>query len=144
MTRSFRASLLLAGCAAFAMMSAPASAAPVTQGLNVHAVASSFATPHVLQIRDRRWRRGRHGNRFRGARRGFSHYYGGYYYAVPWWEDDYDDDGGDDDYDRDAGRGGGGGDHEDWCSRKYKSYKERTDTWTDYDGNTRRCISPYS
>ena len=81
---------------------------------------------------------GRHGNRFRGRRRGFNHFYDGFYYAVPWWEDGYYDDGGDD-----YGRGRGGGDHEDWCFSRYKSYKPRSNTWTDYDGNTRECVSPF-
>jgi hypothetical protein len=139
MTSSIRAKALLAGVAAIVMMSIPAIAAPLapTQmaGISTPGQTASF----VMKVRDRRWRRGRHGNRFRGRRRGFTHFYDGYYYAVPWWEEDYYDD--DDDYDRDRSRGGG--DHEDWCFSKYKSYKPRSNTWTDYDGNTRECISPY-
>ena len=129
---------VLSGVAALCLAwAAPASAAPagsLTQ-------ATSFDTPAqamVHMVQERRWRRGSHGERFRGRRRGYSHYYDGYYYAVPWWEDDYYDD--EPVYD-----GGGGRDrHEDWCADRYNSYRPSTNTWTDYDLNTRECISPYS
>lgn len=130
---------LLLGAAAFCLGStAPAMAAPaggLTQA--VPFIGSEQAMVHKVQ--DRRWRRGRDGNRFRSRRGRYSHFYDGYYYASPWWEDDYYDDG----YDEpDYGRGGGR--HEEWCADRYKSYKPRTNTWTDYDLNTRECISPYS
>lgn len=128
---------LLAGVATACLLAvAPASAGPAASlaaGINKAGAGELL----VHKVQERRWRRNRHGNRFRARRRGFSHYYDGYYYAVPWWEDDYYDD--EPVYDR-----GGDEDHEDWCSRKYRSYQPDTDTWTDYDGNTRRCISPYS
>jgi hypothetical protein len=57
-------------------------------------------------------------------------------------EDDDDDYGGGND-NEDDNAGNGGGSHEEWCRRKYRSYRSSTDTWTDYDGNTRECISPY-
>ncbi len=132
---------LLLGAAAFCLGSAaPAMAVPaggLTQAFPVAAPQQAM----VHKVQDRRWRRGRHGNRFRDRRRGFSHYYDGYYYAVPWWAEDYYDD-----YDDepDYGGGRGGGRHEEWCADRYKSYKPRTNTWTDYDLNTRECISPYS
>ncbi len=121
-------------------MSVSASAAPVGfTASSAVGVLVGEKSSQIIKIRsERRWRRGRHGNRFRGRRRGFTHFYDGFYYAVPWWEDDYYDDGGDD-----YGRGRGGGDHEDWCSSRYKSYKPRSNTWTDYDGNTRECVSPF-
>lgn len=33
--------------------------------------------------------------------------------------------------------------HVAWCSQKYRSYNVNTDTWMDYSGNIRRCVSPY-
>jgi hypothetical protein len=34
--------------------------------------------------------------------------------------------------------------HAEWCSNRYRSYKPRTNTWTSYSGQVRRCVSPYS
>jgi BA14K-like protein len=33
--------------------------------------------------------------------------------------------------------------HVSWCSRKYRSYNVRYNTWTGYDGLIHQCISPY-
>jgi hypothetical protein len=131
---------LLTGLAALAVTAvAPATAAPAGP-LAASAGTAGIAEVLVHKVQDRRWRRNRHGNRFRERRRGFGHFYDGYYYAVPWWEDEYYDD--EPVYDRDDG--GYDEDHEDWCRRKYRSYRPRTNTWTDFDGNTRECVSPFS
>ena len=34
--------------------------------------------------------------------------------------------------------------HVDWCLKRYRSYRPRTDTFRGYDGKDHRCISPYS
>ena len=57
-------------------------------------------------------------------------------------EDDEDDDAGDNN--QDYGDDDGDNRHVDWCRRKYRSYRPGSNTWTDYDGNTRECISPFS
>lgn len=82
---------------------APAGSLAVSAGL---VGLTGAADVLVHKVQQRSYRRGRHGNRFRSRRRGFSHFYDGYYYAVPWWEDDYYDD--EQVYDR-----GGGYDDED-------------------------------
>ncbi|MEM7634930.1 MAG: BA14K family protein [Pseudomonadota bacterium] len=134
-------SALLAGIAGLMMMSTASNAAPVGGQQVLGAVTFSGGPSVVLVKKKKRLRR------FRKRRRGFNHFHNGFYYAQPFWtfgdfyEDDYDfyDD---DDYDEpDYARGGDR--HEDWCRRKYRSYKVRTNTWTDYDGNTRRCNSPF-
>ena len=136
---------LLAGIAGLMMMSAPSQAAPVAA--KPFAAVMTFADgASVVQIAKKKKRRRL--RRSRKRRRGFNHFRNGFYYAQPFWnygdfyEDDYDfyDD---DDFDEpDYARGGDA--HEDWCRRKYRSYRVRTDTWTDFDGNTRRCNSPFS
>ncbi len=134
---------LLAGIAGL-MISGPSQAAPVA-AQQLPAIKAFSGGAHVVQAGKKKKRRLR---RFRKRRRGFNHFHNGFYYAQPFWdygdfyEDDYDfyDD---DDYDEpDYAEGGDA--HEDWCRRKYRSYKVRTDTWTDYDGNTRRCRSPFN
>jgi len=146
---SMRTATLLAGIAAVAVMITPASATPVGAGLNAGATGWSDGTSLTVKIKKKkRLRRGIRRKRFRTRRRGFNHFRNGFYYAQPFWndddyyEDDYDYDDGDDDEEPD--NAGGGDAHEDWCRRKYRSYRPGTDTWTDYDGNTRRCISPFS
>jgi hypothetical protein len=34
--------------------------------------------------------------------------------------------------------------HLDWCYNHYRSYREETDSYTAYSGQTKRCVSPYS
>jgi hypothetical protein len=35
------------------------------------------------------------------------------------------------------------GSHVGWCEAHYRSYKLATDSYTGYDGQAHRCISPY-
>ena len=134
---------LLAGIAGMMMMSAPSQAAPIA-GQQLLGAMTFSGGPLVVPVAKKKKRLRR--SRRRG--RGFNHFRNGFYYAQPFWnygdfyEDDYDFYDGDD-YDE-PDYAGGGDRHEDWCRRKYRSYKVRTDTWTDYDGNTRRCNSPFN
>jgi uncharacterized protein YcfJ len=41
------------------------------------------------------------------------------------------------------GRGPAWDEHVAWCSRKYRSYQPRSNTWVSYSGNVRYCRSPY-
>lgn len=145
MTIRITTSALLTGIAGLMMISTPSLATPVAaqQGLQVMTFSGG---PSVVLVAKKKKRRRIKRSRKRG--RGFNHFRNGFYYAQPFWnygdfyEDDYDfyDD---DDYEEpDYARGGDA--HEDWCRRKYRSYRVRTDTWTDYDGNTRRCNSPFN
>ena len=34
--------------------------------------------------------------------------------------------------------------HIEWCSRKFRSYRPETDSYTPYSGGSRPCVSPYS
>lgn len=136
-------SALLAGIAGLMMMSAPSQATPVAAQHALGLMTFSDGPSVVSVAKKKRRRRLR---RSRSRRRGFNHFRNGFYYAQPFWnfgsfyEDDYDfDDGGD--YDE-PDYAGGGDRHEAWCRRKYRSYRVRTNTWTDYDGNTRTCNSP--
>lgn len=137
-------SALLAGIAGLMMLSTQSQATPVAaqQALGVMTFGDgSLVVPVAKKKKRRRLRRSRN------RRRGFNHFRNGFYYAQPFWnygdfyEDDYDfyDD---DDYDE-PDYAGGGDRHEEWCRRKYRSYRVRTNTWTDFDGNTRRCNSPF-
>ena len=143
---SKRTATLLAGIAVVTMMVGPASATPISAGQVGVASGWVDGNPPVVNVKKKKRRR------FRKRRRGFTHFRNGFYYSRPFWddddyyEDDYDyddgdDDDDDDDYDRD--RADRGGSHEDWCRRKYRSYKVRTNTWTDFSGNTRICKSPF-
>lgn len=145
MTIKKTTSALLAGIAGLMMMSMPSPATPVAaqQLLGVMTFSDgSFVVPVVKKKKRRRLKRSRN------RRRGFNHFRNGFYYAQPFWdygdfyEDDYDFDDGDD-YDE-PDHAEGGDRHEDWCRRKYRSYRVRTNTWTDFDGNTRTCNSPFN
>ncbi|MEP0332679.1 MAG: BA14K family protein [Anderseniella sp.] len=138
-------SALLAGLAGLMMMSTPLLASPIGAQYGLGATTFSGGALVVPVAKKKKRRRLR---RFRNRRRGFNHFHNGFYYAQPFWnfgdfyEDDYDfyDD---DDYDE-PDYAGGGDRHEAWCRRKYRSYKVRTDTWTDFNGNTRQCNSPFN
>lgn len=91
---------------------------------------------------DRRY----HGNRYRSPRGAYRHRYtDGYYYANPWWA---------------LGLGAILAEpvrphrvrpiaparsqaHVAWCFDRYRSYNQRSDTFTGYDGVVRPCRSPY-
>lgn len=144
MTIKKSTSALLAGLAGLMMMSTASHATPVGGHLVLGAMTFSGGGPLVVPVAKKKKRLRR--SRRRG--RGFNHFRNGFYYSQPFWnfgdfyEDDYDfyDD---DEYDE-PDYAGGGDRHEDWCRRKYRSYKVRTDTWTDFDGNTRQCNSPFN
>lgn len=92
---------------------------------------------------DRRY----HGDRYRSPRGAYRHRYtDGYYYANPWWV---------------LGLGAAiavepvrpgrvrpiaparSQAHVAWCFDRYRSYNQRSDTFTGYDGVVRPCRSPY-
>ena len=137
-------SALLAGIAGLMMMNTPSQATPVAaqQLLGVMTFGDGASVVPVVKKKKRRRLR-----RSRNRRRGFNHFRNGFYYAQPFWnhgdfyEDDYDFDDGDDYDEPDYAEGGDR--HEDWCRRKYRSYRVRTNSWTDFDGNTRTCNSPF-
>lgn len=143
MTISKSTSALLAGLAGLMLMSTASHAAPVGGQQVLGTMTFSGGGPLVVQVKKKKRLK-----RSRRRGRGFNHFRNGFYYSQPFWnygdfyEDDYDlyDD---DDYDE-PDYAGGGDRHEDWCRRKYRSYKVRTDTWTDFDGNTRQCNSPFN
>jgi len=142
LTISKSTSALLAGIAGLMMMSTASHAAPVGGQQVLGAMTFSSGPLVVLVKKKKRLRRSRK------RRRGFNHFRNGFYYSQPFWnfgdfyEDDYDFYDGDD-YDE-PDYAGGGDRHEEWCRRKYRSYRVRTDTWTDFDGNTRQCNSPFN
>lgn len=98
------------------------------------------ASPYLLDVRHREWRRERHGNRMRHRTHRYRHYHGGYWYDNPWWvlpfvgagialsTRDYD---------------GYGSRHVEWCLDRYRSYNVRTNTWVSYSGRVHQCVSPY-
>ncbi len=138
-------SALLAGIAGLMMMSTQSQASPVAAN-HVLGVMTFAGGPSVVPVAKKKNRRRL--KRSRSRRRGFNHFRNGFYYAQPFWnygdfyEEDYDFYDGEDDDEPDYA--GGGDRHEDWCRRKYRSYRVRTDTWTDFDGNTRQCNSPFN
>ncbi len=95
-------------------------------------------------IKNVRYDRRHHGDRFRYKHGKYRHYRDGYWYAWPWW----------------LGIGVGIGSfyggywgvpvydtydaHVEWCLRRYRSYNPATDAYLGYDGYYHRCISPYS
>ena len=127
-------SALLAGIAGLMVMSTPSLATPVGGAQHALAVMTFSDGALVVPVAKKKRRRIRRSRR-RG--RGFNHFRNGFYYSQPFWnygdfyEDDYDFYDDDDDDEPDYARGGDR--HEDWCRRKYRSYKVRTDTWTDFD-----------
>ncbi len=147
-------SALLAGVAGFLMMSTPSLATPAGALQLIGSVTLSDGSSVVpVAQKKKRLRNRRRIRRSRNRRRGFNHFRNGFYYARPFWDDedyyeddyDFDDDDDDDDYDDEPDNARGGGDrHEEWCRRKYRSYRVRTDTWTDYEGNFRQCNSPFN
>lgn len=106
-------------------------------------VIETEATSSLLvDVRDRKWRRDRHGDRreYRSGR--YRHYHGGYWYSNPWWVLPMVGAGiaiGS----RDRYYGGYGGNHVEWCLNRYRSYNVRTNTWVSYSGYVRQCVSPY-
>ena len=103
------------------------------------AIETAAASPLLLEVRDRKWNRHRHGDRRRYRSGRYRHYHGGYWYDNPWWilpmlgagialgsRDRY--------Y---------GGDHVAWCEDRYNSYNPRNNTWRSYSGRVHQCISPY-
>lgn len=139
-------SALLAGIAGLMMMGTSSHATPVG-GQQVLGAMTFSGGSLVVPVAKKKKRL----RRSRTRRRGFNHRRGSFYYERPFWDDedfyeddyDFDDfDGDDDDDEPDSARGGDR--HEEWCRRKYRSYRVRTDTWTDFDGNTRQCNSPFN
>lgn len=95
----------------------------------------------------RRYDRRYDGDRYRSPRGAYRHRYtDGYYYANPWWV---------------LGLGAAiaaepirpgrvrpvaparSQAHVAWCFDRYRSYNQRSDSFTGYDGVVRRCRSPY-
>lgn len=101
------------------------------------------SSPYLLEANHKKWRKNRHGNRWRYRTNRYRHYHGGYWYDNPWWVLPYVGAGialsnryYDDDY-------GYGSRHVRWCLDRYRSYNPRSNTWVSYSGRVRQCISPY-
>lgn len=91
---------------------------------------------HQVQRRIDTYDRRRDGPRFRTEKPGYTHFHEGYYYAVPWWEGVPVESLGGEGPKR-------GSAHVTWCLDRYRSYDPHTDTFLSFDGQRKRCNSPY-
>ena len=113
----------------------PAEAMPV----QTPTIKMDAASPLLVEVKHRKYHRGRHGDRRRYRSQRFRHYHGGYWYDNPWWILPM----------LGAGIALGsrdrhyGGNHVEWCLNRYNSYNPRNNTWRSYSGRVRQCISPY-
>jgi BA14K-like protein len=134
--------------AVLALSTLPAGA--VTRYVAPEIIAKTPGSSQMMEVNHRRdnrhmrrhWDRHVHGDRCRTRYGNCRHYYRGYYYATPWWTlpligGAYALGAQERRYDR------YGNDHVEWCLDRYRSYNVRTNTWITYDGDVRRCRSPY-
>lgn len=149
-------SLALLGAGALGLAAVPGPAlAGQTQ-------ATAVIEPAGVSIGVRVWDRYRDGPRCYRRYGGCNYYYQGWWYARPWWRvappprygygylppspppvyyDEAPPPYPGYSYD---GPTPGGSRHVEWCLQRYRSYNPRTNTWVSYDGEIRRCVSPYS